>query len=94
MSETDIWLEAPVITALTDAPVSRDTFEADAFGLARTMGPAYDILRHPRTQTPLSIAIYGDWGSGKTTAMYWLEDRLNHWRKQGKAKDKVSVHTT
>ena len=94
MSESDIWLEAPVITALTDAPVSRDTFKNDAFGLARTMGPVYDILRHPKTQTPLSIAIYGDWGSGKTTAMYWLEDRLALWREQGKAKDKVSVHTT
>jgi len=58
------------------------------------MGPLYDILRHPKTQTPLSIGVYGDWGSGKSTAMHWLEDRLAHWTENGTDKNRVKVYTT
>ncbi|MBF0251084.1 MAG: hypothetical protein HQL35_10690, partial [Alphaproteobacteria bacterium] len=95
--ETDIWLDEPVITALSDAPVAEKTFDLDAFDLARTMGPVYDILRHAQTQTPLSIGVYGDWGSGKSTAMHWLEDRLTLWTedaKTNKRKGRVKVYTT
>ncbi len=36
-------------------------------------------MRHPRTETPLAIAVYGEWGTGKTSAMKWLEARLRDW---------------
>jgi len=29
------------------------------------VGPLYDMLRHPRTHTPMTAAIYGDWGTGQ-----------------------------
>jgi len=91
------WLEPPLITALSDAPVKKNTFKEDAFELGRTMGPVYDILRHPKTQTPLSIGIYGTWGSGKSTAMHWLEDRLDLWTTdaiENKKEDRVKVYST
>lgn len=93
----DKWLEPPIITALSDAPLDDETFLNDDFGLGRTMGPLYDILRHPQTQTPLSIGIYGDWGSGKSTAMHWLQDRLAHWTANGPDEPntpKVKVYST
>lgn len=89
----DPWLEEPVITALSDAPVKSDTFLKDSFGLGRTMGPVYDILRHGKKQMPLSIGIYGGWGAGKSTAMHWLQDRLAHWTENG-PDGHVNVYTT
>lgn len=46
------------------------------------MAGIYDILRHRNTQCPVAIALYGDWGSGKTSAMRWLESRLDEWNDQ------------
>ncbi|MEM9492057.1 MAG: P-loop NTPase fold protein, partial [Myxococcota bacterium] len=59
--------------------------------LASKLGPVYDILRHPDTQTPLSIAIYGDWGTGKTSAMRWLEGMLEKWNEDGPHSDDSSL---
>jgi len=58
------------------------------------MGPVFDILRHHDTRTPLSVGIYGDWGSGKTTAMHWLKHHLDQWNAEGEAENKVIVHST
>ena len=51
--------------------------DADKFDLWLRLGPVYDILRYPETHTPLTVAVCGDWGVGKTSAMRWLEGRLN-----------------
>lgn len=35
-----------------------------------------DIILNPLTQTPLTIGIFGSWGSGKTSLMKMIENRL------------------
>ena len=92
-----IWNEPPIITALSDRPLESSKVHEDSFELTRSMGPILDILRHHNTETPLSIAVYGAWGSGKTSAMHWLEQGLEHWRekvrKTGYKKLKPAVET-
>ncbi len=51
--------------------------------LVRQVGPLFDLIRHADTQMPLTAAIYGPWGSGKTTAMRWLDRMLECWRNDG-----------
>ncbi len=87
------FLQPPEFTVLGDAPLASKDTAADSFDLGLRVGPIYDILRHPATPTPMTIAIYGDWGAGKTSAMKWLEGQLTAWKKEGKAKDKHIVHT-
>ena len=45
-----------------------------------------DILRHKQTHCPITIAIYGDWGTGKTSAMHWLESQLDKWNDSSNEK--------
>ncbi|OGP57561.1 MAG: hypothetical protein A2V67_17515 [Deltaproteobacteria bacterium RBG_13_61_14] len=74
---------------LSDTAV--EAYQDEQFELFAKLGPVYDILRHPNTKTPLAIAIYGDWGTGKTTAMRVLQSMLKKWNEEGEAKDKVLV---
>lgn len=76
-------LEPPRMTVLSDRPLRARDAHLDSLGLAVKLGPMFDILRHPDTRTPLAMAIYGDWGSGKTSAMKWLEGLLNEWNRHG-----------
>jgi hypothetical protein len=76
-------LEPPRMTVLSDQPLRSADAHLDALTLAVKLGPVYDILRHPDTQTPLAIAVYGDWGTGKTSAMRWLEGLLIEWNARG-----------
>lgn len=86
-------LKAPELTILSDLPLARDEAFRDTFELDFRLGPIYDILRHPQTRTPMAIAVYGDWGAGKTSAMRWLDDKLAIWNEKGKGSDKVRVKT-
>jgi internalin A len=86
------FLQPPEFTVLGDAPLTTEDTAADSFDLGQRVGPIYDILRHPATPTPMTIAIYGDWGAGKTSAMKWLEGQLEAWKQEGKAEDKRIVH--
>ncbi len=56
--------EPPELTIVPDSALSSDDPDADTFDLARQVGPLFDILRHPKTETPFAAAIYGDWGTG------------------------------
>lgn len=76
-------LEPPRMTVLSDQPLAAGQAHLDSLALAVKLGPVYDILRHPGTQTPLAVAVYGDWGTGKTSAMRWLEGLLNEWNEHG-----------
>ena len=66
-------LEPPRMTILSDHPILRpqeekERREDDSFSLHSRLGAVYDIIRHRNTRGPLAIAIYGDWGTGKTSA--------------------------
>ncbi len=74
----------PRISVLSDQPIQNEQSYRESFNLEYRLGPIFDILRHPQTQTPMAIAVYGDWGSGKTTAMKWLDSLIDKWNKEGK----------
>ncbi len=69
--------ELPMMTILSD--LSLKDAEGDALNMGSRLAVAYDILRHEKTQSPMTIAVYGDWGTGKTSAMRWLESQLKEW---------------
>jgi predicted KAP-like P-loop ATPase len=82
----------PELTVLTDHTLRpEEAYLSDRFELRYGVGPIYDIIRHEETQTPMSIAIYGDWGAGKTTAMKWLHGLINEWNKNGQADEKIKI---
>ena len=80
----------PEFTILADHPILRGgqfdkpargagIRDPDSFHLESRLAAIYDIIRHRSTQTPTAIAFYGDWGTGKTSAMRWLQSCLDHW---------------
>lgn len=81
----------PELTVLTDHSLKPEETYRDSFNLRYRLGPVYDILRYPGTQTPMAIAVYGDWGAGKTTAMKWLHGLIDEWNESGKAKEKIKI---
>ena len=75
-------LDDPRLSVAADLPLAeKNTLEADSFDLGYRLGPVYDIVRNRATDTPLAIAIRGEWGVGKTSAMRWLEARLLEWNE-------------
>jgi len=85
----------PQMTVLSDAALAPEDYAGAQFDLLSKLGAVYDVLRHPETQTPMAIAVYGDWGTGKSSAMRWLQGMLEKWNKDGAdpKKDKVVVRT-
>lgn len=53
--------------------------DRDLLALQSRLSSTFDILRHKNTRCPLAIAVYGGWGTGKTSAMHWLETKLKDW---------------
>ncbi len=82
----------PQFSIISDHPLEDQSINLEDFNLNYHIGPIYDILRSPYTKPPMAIAIYGDWGTGKTTAMKWLDVMLRHWNyykpKKGEFKGK------
>jgi len=86
----------PQITVLSDGALPAEQAHRDTFDLWVKLGPIYDIIRHPDTQTPIAIGVFGRWGSGKTTAMRWLQGSLEVWNEQEEStgnEPKISVRT-
>ena len=81
----------PELTVLTDHALKPEETYRDSFNLRYRLGPVYDILRYPGTKTPMAIAVYGDWGAGKTTAMKWLHGLIDEWNENGQAEDKMKI---
>ena len=79
----ELALAGPRMRILNDRPLASSEVHLDSLRLRTKLAPVYDILRHPETETPLSVAIYGDWGTGKTSAMKWLEGMLIEWNRNG-----------
>ena len=91
-------LQEPLLTLVPDSAIPTNDLDADNFDLSLRMGPVYEIVRHPETETPLSVAIYGGWGTGKTSAMKWLEGRLDEWNdgkpnKDSKKRPTIKLNT-
>ncbi|NQY81048.1 MAG: leucine-rich repeat domain-containing protein [Candidatus Caenarcaniphilales bacterium] len=78
-----ISLRVPEITILSDHAVDEHESEGleDFLDYDKRLLSLFDIIRHANTQCPMSLGIYGDWGSGKTSTMRWLEKRLEDWSR-------------
>lgn len=57
---------------LDDQPASKDLLDFESYVEALR-----DLIIHNKTQTPLTLGIFGRWGMGKTTLMKMLENSLN-----------------
>jgi hypothetical protein len=73
----------PSISVLSDGALLPSEVSTDQFELVDRIGPIFDIIRHPETRPPMAIALYGDWGAGKSSAMRWLDGLLRHWTQEG-----------
>ncbi|MHC4570053.1 MAG: KAP family P-loop NTPase fold protein [Planctomycetota bacterium] len=75
---------------------TKETFTDDPFNFRYKVGPVFDILRYRDPvsknkekveqrdlRTPMAILISGGWGTGKTSAMKWLECLLEEWNRAG-----------
>lgn len=72
--------EAPLSDSfISDKPV-QTTDEPDALGLRPIVEGLGNYLRNPRTGLPLTVAITGSWGSGKSSMMNLLEAELREAR--------------
>lgn len=71
----------PRMTILSDHPSRSAQHSPDLLALEGRLASVFDILRHRNTECPVTVAIYGDWGTGKTSAMRWLETQLCAWNK-------------
>ena len=81
----------PEVNVLADHPLDPQKAFLDNFNLRGKLGPLYDVLRDPKTRTPMAIAIYGDWGTGKTSAMRWLHGLINLWNDYNVPENKIRV---
>jgi len=64
---------APIVL-FSDAALSETGH--DAFELERKLGIVRDAILNKSTETPFTVMVTGGWGSGKTSAMSWLQKSL------------------
>lgn len=80
-----IAIEAAV-RAISDKPSEVDFLEFGDFARAIT-----DLIRNPKTQTPLTIGIDGPWGTGKTTLMGMIKEIFD--RDRAGSGERRGAHT-
>jgi predicted KAP-like P-loop ATPase len=56
---------------LTDLPTDKDALDFTPY--VRTLA---NEIRSPNTATPLTIGVFGTWGSGKTSLMRMVQKQL------------------
>ena len=78
-NNSKLTLVPPQMTILSDHHFRSEG--DDLLNLESKLSVVLDILRHRETRCPVTVAIYGDWGSGKTSAMHWLETQLGEWNR-------------
>jgi len=85
-------LKEPTFTVLSDKPLDEDDdLAVENFDLDYRLGPVFDIIRNKDTKPPLAVAIYGSWGTGKTTAMRWLDGLLEKWNNSEESKGHIKT---
>lgn len=67
-------------TLLADRPIEHDL--EDRLGFGGYADALAELLDNPLTDTPLTIAITGRWGSGKTSLARMVERRLHAWPEE------------
>ncbi len=65
---------AAISPILDDQPIKRAA--DDALGFEPYVKALSDILLDPHTHTPLTLGLFGSWGSGKTSLMAMLRDKV------------------
>jgi len=65
---------------LADTPIEQD--EQDLLGFGAYADALAELLDHPATSTPLTVAITGPWGSGKTSLAKMVDARLRRWPRE------------
>ncbi len=71
--------DRPTLDMLADIPI--DDPEFDVMNFSPYVDAVVQLIENPRTTTPLSIAINGPWGSGKTSLGRMVETRLKRNRE-------------
>jgi KAP family P-loop domain len=81
-----------MFTLLSDHPIRHAEEAGDMMDLHERLSVHLDTLRHRNTQTPFTFALYGDWGTGKTSAMRWLDQQLQRWNESEKRESTKHPH--
>ena len=61
-------------SSVIDLPRKKE--EVDLFGIQKYQDALVEFIQH--SETPITIALQGEWGSGKTSLMNMIEDELCH----------------
>ncbi|MEV8639094.1 P-loop NTPase fold protein [Streptosporangium sp. NPDC051023] len=61
------------LPVLSDSPVSRSL---DRLGFHRYVDPLVEVMSNSITETPFTIGVFGEWGSGKSSLLRMVDQRL------------------
>lgn len=76
------------VRLLSDAPV--EDAERDYFGFSQFARALAEILDNEYTATPLTVAVSGPWGAGKTSVAHMVQRLLEGWvRERGGARPRL-----
>jgi hypothetical protein len=75
MTEAELPREAVQQKATSDVPTQ--DMDKDKLGFKDYVCALREFIASPETSTPLTIGIYGAWGSGKSSLMYMLKNELD-----------------
>jgi KAP family P-loop domain len=70
-----------------DTPIEQD--EQDRLGFTAYADALAGLLDDQATSTPLTVAIKGPWGSGKTSLANMVQTRLKHWPEERGDKEHI-----
>jgi len=71
--------DALSLSLLSDQPADEDQLNFAPY--AQTLA---EVIADGSTQTPLTIGVFGSWGSGKTSLMAMVKRRLDALRREGR----------